>query len=114
MYININQIYQMIGRIVAGPQALFTDCLLGFEFAGRRCDTGARVFGFDTSRCFATSVSPSETLVSKIPEHWSMEEAVTVLCTYSTVWYGVIERAQLQKSIFENNLNYFLIRFFIL
>ena len=86
------------GRIAAGPQSLFTDCLLGFEFAGRRCDTGERVMGFDGSRCFSSTVCPSENLITNIPDHWSMEEAVTVLCTYSTVWYGLIERAQLKRS----------------
>jgi len=32
-----------------------------------------------------------------------MEDAVTILSTYSTVWYGLIERAQLKKS---NIFNY--------
>ena len=55
--------------------------------------------GFDGSRCFSSSVYPSEVFITPIPDFWSMEEAVTVVTTYSTVWYGVVERAQLKKSI---------------
>lgn len=78
--------------------SLFTDCVIGFEFAGRRIDSGERVCGFDVSRCFASSIDAIDNMVSTIPEHWSMDDAVTVLATYSTVWYGLIERANLQKS----------------
>ena len=100
---------------MSGPESLFTDCLLGFEFAGRRADTGERVMGFDLSRCFATSIHANEGLITTVPENWSMDDGVTVLSTYSTVWYGLIERAQLQKSkSFDYNLiqfiNYFLFR----
>ena len=89
----------MTGRIVAGPQSLFTDCVMGLEFAGRRTDTGERVCGFEMSRCYATSIEALEDMSSPIPDHWSMEDAVTILCTYSTVWYGLIERAHLQKGM---------------
>ena len=95
----INHFLLIIGRIVSGPQSLFTDCLLGFEFAGRRIDTGERVCGFEMSRCYATSVEAIEDFISPVPDHWTLEDAVTVLSTYSTVWYGVIERAHLQKGM---------------
>ncbi|CAG2117531.1 unnamed protein product, partial [Medioppia subpectinata] len=86
------------GRIPSGPQLLFTDCLIGCEFAGRRVDTGQRVMGFEMTRCFATSINANEKMITNIPEHWSMDEAVTILSTYSTVWYGLIERAGLKKN----------------
>ena len=57
MYAILNIIiFPKTGRIVAGPQTLLSDCQIGFEFAGRRTDTGERVMGFDISRCFATSI----------------------------------------------------------
>ncbi|CAG2108345.1 unnamed protein product [Medioppia subpectinata] len=95
--LNFRDVMLATGRIVSGPQSLFTDCLLGFEFAGRRTDDGKRVCGFDLSRCFATFVDSIEEFISPIPDHWSMDDAVTILSTYSTVWYGLIERAKLQK-----------------
>jgi NADPH:quinone reductase-like Zn-dependent oxidoreductase len=45
-------------------------------------------------------------MITKIPEHWSMEESVSVLSTYCTVWYGLIDRAQLTRSMnFEIKVN---------
>ena len=92
--------YLSIGRIPSGPTLLFTDCLIGLEFAGRRRDTGERVMGFEMTRCFASSIHASEHMITTIPEHWSIEDAITILTTYSTSWYGLIVRAGLQKSIF--------------
>ncbi|CAG2105619.1 unnamed protein product, partial [Medioppia subpectinata] len=94
---NFRDVMFATGRIGSGPQTLFTDCLIGFEFAGRRADTGERVCGFDMSRCYATSIDANEELISRIPDKWSMDDAVSVLSTYSTVWYGLIERAHMQK-----------------
>ena len=67
------------------------------EFAGRRADTGERVMGMEMSRCFATSIEANEKFITTIPEHWTIDEATTVMTTYSTVWYGLIERAGLKK-----------------
>ena len=78
---------------------MFCDNAIGFEFAGRRSDSGKRVFGFGVSRCMATFVDTSQHLLTTIPKHWSMNEAVTILSTYITVWYGLIERAQLRQSM---------------
>ena len=80
------------------PQTLFTDCPLGVEFAGRRSDTGERICGFGAGRTMASFVDAREDLITTIPEHWSMDDSVTILTTYCTVWYGLIERAQLLKS----------------
>ncbi len=90
---------QIIGRITAGTEGLFADCLIGSEFAGRRTDTGERVCGFEISRCMASFVDVREDLITPIPENWSMEDAVTIVTTYGTVWYGLIDRAQMQRSI---------------
>ncbi len=72
--------------------------MIGTEIAGRRVDTGERVFGFTFNRGIATSVYVAEDMITKIPEHWSMEESVSVLTTYCTIWYGLIDRAQLTRS----------------
>ena len=77
--------------------SLFYDCLLGMEFAGRRTDTGERVFGFDMSRCFATTINAMEDMIMPIPDHWSMDDAMTICTTYSTLWYALIERAHIKK-----------------
>jgi len=73
--------------------------VIGTEIAGRRVDTGERVFGLALNRGIATSVYVGEDMITKIPEHWSMEESVSVLSTYCTIWYGLIDRAQLTRSM---------------
>jgi NADPH:quinone reductase-like Zn-dependent oxidoreductase len=83
---------------MAGPLSLFTDCVIGTEFAGRRADTGERIFGYCCGRGIATYIDTREDMTSPIPEKWSMEESVTIVSTYCTVWYSLIERARLQRS----------------
>jgi NADPH:quinone reductase-like Zn-dependent oxidoreductase len=92
-------IFDVIGRYVKGTDTLPYDCLIGMEFAGRRTETGERVFGFSLYRSIATFVDARDDLITSIPENWSMEDAVTILMTYCTVWYGLIDRAQMHKSI---------------
>ncbi len=92
-------IFNPLGRYMTGPEGLFYDCLIGTEFAGRRTDSGERVCGFSISRCIATSVDVREDLITPIPDKWSMEDAVTIVTTYCTVWYGLIDRAQLRQSM---------------
>ena len=53
----------------------------------------------DLSRGFVTSVDAMENFITPIPKHWSMDDAVTVVVVYGTVWYGLIERALLKLSL---------------
>ena len=53
--------------------------------------------GFALSRAFGTKVETREDMITTIPDHWSMDEAVALISTYSTVWYGLIVRAHLKK-----------------
>ena len=87
------------GRIPTGIMGLFTDCVIGLEFAGRRADTGERVMGFAESRAFATNINANSDWLTPIPDHWSMDDAVTILSTYSTLWYGLIKRGGLQRGL---------------
>lgn len=92
------------GRINSGLQTLFTDSLLGNEFAGRRRDTGQRIMGFACSyntRCFSTSINENENMIAPIPDHWSMVDTQTILITYCTVWYALIIKGYLKRSIFK-------------
>ena len=53
--------------------------------------------GLTDSRAFATVINANSNWLTTIPDHWSMSEAVTILTSYSTLWYGLIERARLRK-----------------
>ncbi|CAG2108061.1 unnamed protein product, partial [Medioppia subpectinata] len=94
--ISFHDVMVASGRIPAGPEQLFTDCVLGCEYAGRRVDTGKRVMGIDY-RAFATSLNATINSMTTVPEHWSMADAVTILSTYSTLYYALIKRANLKK-----------------
>ncbi|CAG2172536.1 unnamed protein product, partial [Oppiella nova] len=59
--------------------------------------TGERVMGLDVGRTFATSLNATLSGMTKIPDHWSMADASTIINTYSTLWYGLIKRANLKK-----------------
>ena len=76
-----------------------TDSCLGIEFTGRRADNGERVMGLANGRAIATSINVNEDWLTTIPDHWSMDDAVTILSTYSTLWYGLIRRGGLQKGL---------------
>ena len=47
---------------------------------------------------FATNISANDSYLTEIPDNWSMEEAVTIPITYSTVWLALIKRAQMTTS----------------
>ncbi|CAG2102296.1 unnamed protein product, partial [Medioppia subpectinata] len=85
------------GQIPIGPEAIYTECIIGGEFAGRRADTGERVMGIELGRCVSTFVNVASHAFSPIPDHWSMDEAVSILSTYSTTYYGLIRKGRLQR-----------------
>ena len=95
--LNFKDIMLATGRINAGNQEPLIDCFLGLEFAGRRRDTGERVFGMSCSFGIATQTKTHEPYLFKVPDHWSMEDAATVCSVYMTCWYGLIERGKLEE-----------------
>ena len=85
------------GKISCDPETEIIDDLLGLEFAGRRRDTGERVFGMTLGFGIASETKTHEPLLFKIPENWSMEDAATIYIVYMTCWYGLIEKGQLKQ-----------------
>ena len=97
---------------MSGPLSLFSDCIIGMEFAGRD-HNGNRVMGMDLSRCFATTIDAMQNFTTTIPDHWSMDDAVSILVAYATVWYGLIERAHLQRSKTKSQIIILIENFFL-
>ena len=95
--LNFKDVMTATGRMHAGPEGAIVDCLIGFEFAGRRCDTGERVFGMALSFGIATSIITKSPLIFKVPERWSLKDAATIFTVYMTVWYGIIKRGKLKR-----------------
>ena len=95
--LNFRDVMMATGRIATGPEGAVIEGFMGLEFAGRRRDTGERVFGMSLCFGIATETKTHEPLLIKIPDQWSMEDAATVCTVYMTCWYGLIERGQLQE-----------------
>lgn len=79
----------------------FIDRVIGFEFAGRRSDTGERVIGITTGKSIATSIDINPNLLINIPDKWSLEEGASVISGYFAVWYSLINRAQLEEGLLQ-------------
>jgi len=81
----------------------FIDRVIGFEFAGRRGDTGERVMGITTGKSIATSININPNLLINIPEKWSIEEGASTISGYFSVWYSLIHRGHLEEGLFHSN-----------
>ncbi|EDW12340.1 fatty acid synthase [Drosophila mojavensis] len=72
------------------------DCVLGLEFAGRD-SRGRRIMAMVTAKSLATNCLANKNLLWDVPDNWTMEEASTVPCVYSTVYYALVVRGQMKK-----------------
>lgn len=72
------------------------DCILGLEFSGRD-EKGQRMMGMVEAKGLATSVLLKNTdLLWPIPEDWPMDKASTVPVAYSTAYYALCVRGNLE------------------
>lgn len=72
------------------------DCVLGLEFSGRD-SKGNRVMALVAAKSLATSCVVNRSWMWSIPDSWTMEQASTVPCVYSTVYYALVIRGQMKK-----------------
>ncbi|XP_067622493.1 fatty acid synthase isoform X2 [Eurosta solidaginis] len=72
------------------------DCVLGLEFSGRDI-SGKRVMAMVPAKSLATTCLASRGMMWEIPPNWTMEEASTVPCVYSTVYYALVVRGEMRK-----------------
>lgn len=72
------------------------DCILGLEFSGRDSQ-GRRIMAMVQAKSLATTCVAQRNMMWEIPEHWTMEEASTIPCVYSTVYYALVVRGKMRK-----------------
>lgn len=97
--INFRDVMLSSGKLAADalPGDLATqDCILGLEFAGRD-STGRRVMAMVQAKSLATTCVASRNMIWEIPDSWTMEQASTVPCVYSTVYYALVVRGRMKK-----------------
>lgn len=81
---------------VVASTRLEQECVLGFEFAGVN-EKGERVIGVIRSGCLATHVIPEKKLTFKVPDEWSLKDAVTCPVVYLTVYAAFFTYKPIKK-----------------
>ncbi|CAG2120446.1 unnamed protein product, partial [Medioppia subpectinata] len=95
--LNFKDIMLATGRLQSESPTGETECLIGFEFAGRD-ENMNRVMGMVSSKALATTCLVKDAdFLWPIPDRWSMEEAATVPCVYATAYYALIIRGRLRR-----------------
>uniref|UniRef100_A0A336MQ27 Fatty acid synthase n=1 Tax=Culicoides sonorensis TaxID=179676 RepID=A0A336MQ27_CULSO len=74
----------------------YQDCVLGLEFSGRD-SKGRRVMAMVQAKSLATTCVAPRNMIWEIPDTWTMEQASTVPCVYSTVYYALVVRGKMRK-----------------
>lgn len=72
------------------------DCILGLEFSGRD-SKGRRIMAMVQAKSLATTCVAQKNMMWQIPDNWTMEQASTIPCVYSTVYYALVMRGKLKK-----------------
>ena len=73
-------------------------CVIGIEFSGTSLKSGERVMGFVESSAMASHVYVEDKdFLWSVPDEWSLEEASTVPCVYSTAYYALLIRGKLLR-----------------
>ncbi|CAG2116559.1 unnamed protein product, partial [Medioppia subpectinata] len=74
----------------------YVNKVFGFDYGGRRVDTGARVMGISGGKSIATSIEANDRVLIPVPDNWSIEDGVSAISAYFAVWYSLINRAQIE------------------
>ncbi|XP_036143548.1 fatty acid synthase [Monomorium pharaonis] len=75
---------------------LFEYIPLGMEYVGFDA-TGQRVMGLHDTDCIANVVVKNKDLCWKVPDAWTFEEAASVPCVYSTVYFALYIYGKMRK-----------------
>ncbi|XP_031635247.1 fatty acid synthase-like [Contarinia nasturtii] len=97
--INFRDVMLSTGKLAidALPGNLPThDCILGLEFSGRD-SSGKRIMAMVEAKSLATTCVAQRNMMWEVPSDWTMEEASTVPCVYSTVYYALVVRGKMKK-----------------
>lgn len=72
------------------------DCILGLEFSGRD-SKGRRIMAMVQAKSLATTCVVQKNMMWEVPDNWKLEEASTIPCVYSTVYYALVVRGKMRK-----------------
>ncbi|XP_059618857.1 fatty acid synthase [Phlebotomus argentipes] len=72
------------------------DCILGLEFSGRDVK-GNRIMAMVSAKSLATTCVVQKNMLWRVPDSWTLEQASTIPCVYSTVYYALVMRGKMKK-----------------
>uniref|UniRef100_A0A336MXS7 CSON007968 protein n=1 Tax=Culicoides sonorensis TaxID=179676 RepID=A0A336MXS7_CULSO len=72
------------------------DCIIGFEFSGID-QNGKRVMGINKYGSLGTHAVVEDYFTWELPPHWTLEEAATVPCVYTTVYGAFFVETHIEK-----------------
>ncbi|XP_054923972.2 fatty acid synthase-like [Dermacentor andersoni] len=96
--VNFRDIMLASGKVnmdTARGEDVADEAFLGMEYSGRDRN-GRRIMGMVSGKGIATAVTSDPIMVWEIPESWTMEEGATVPVAYSTAYYALVIRADIQ------------------
>ncbi|XP_070169898.1 fatty acid synthase-like [Polyergus mexicanus] len=94
--INFKDIMIASGRLVSTSVERNNSILIGMEFVGFN-KNGQRIMGLCSNGGFANICKADKYLSWIIPDEWTMEDAATVPCVYSTCYYALYLRGKMKK-----------------
>lgn len=97
--LNFRDVMLATGKLMAeifGSGRLNQLCILGSEYSGVTSDK-KRVMGVAPSGCLATHVEADKDLMWNVPDHWTLEEAASVITVYATVYTAFFVSTQIKK-----------------
>ncbi|XP_032662832.1 fatty acid synthase-like [Odontomachus brunneus] len=74
----------------------FNECMLGVDYAGINT-AGHRIMGMQKYRTMSNIVEYDRNLCWRVPDDWSLEDAVTVPCVYATCYYALYMCGNMKK-----------------
>ncbi|XP_063924503.1 fatty acid synthase-like [Zophobas morio] len=98
--INFKDIMAASGRVnpeMIHPHRLGQEFLIGFEFSGKDL-SGRRIAAMTNNQGISSAVTLDSSLVWKIPDSWTLEDAATVPVVYSTVIYALLMVGDMKPS----------------
>ncbi|RLU25189.1 hypothetical protein DMN91_003281 [Ooceraea biroi] len=72
------------------------ECFIGLEYVGID-NAGRRIMGICENQCISNMQQIDRKLCWSIPEQWTLEDAATIPCAYSTCYYALYIRAKMKK-----------------
>ncbi|XP_014477063.1 PREDICTED: fatty acid synthase [Dinoponera quadriceps] len=98
--INFRDVMLAMGKLTLNTYMMMTnrfdECLIGIDYAGIDTD-GRRVMGMRKNRTLSNIVESDKNLCWRVPNNWSLEDAATIPCVYTTCYYALYLCGNMQK-----------------